>query len=100
MLTMRPVPLPYRPATHGPVQEEEEEPVVDPYLPAAQGVQNDVEAVLLYSPAAQGVQDVAPAREYWPGIHTVQVVAPEVDEYCPAPQFTQGASGHTAITGS
>ncbi len=65
--------------------------MADPYLPAGQDRQDDVEAVLLYCPAAQGVQDVAPAREYWPGIHTVQAVAPEVDEYCPAPQFTQGA---------
>ena len=45
--------------------------------------------VVEYFPCTQSRHVEEDAKEYLPGPHEMQTVAPNVDEYCPCAQFTQ-----------
>ena len=59
----------YCPALHTPEQLADFNPVVLPYSPAAQGMQNDDPGTSMYCPAAHEVHALEPDSEYCPAMH-------------------------------
>jgi hypothetical protein len=102
---------PKRPAGHCPLQATEDKPLVAPYKPAGQSLQ-DPAPDALYRPAghSDAVVLVEPAGHAYPGVHSplhAAVVRPAVDPYKPAahwahdpdPATLNDPAGHSCDVG-
>jgi hypothetical protein len=78
--------MPYRPASHNPVQEGETRPVEDPYLPTGQLLQAAAPDVLYFPVTQDPEQDALVSPDVAPKVpagHALHMPAP-AREYCPA----------------